>query len=220
MWRRRCCSHFEIDKICPFQLQKTNLLFSNLIPFSWYEKRFAEVIYTHCVSLANEFTQNTFKSTRPFPTFKYFTIQGQIGKKSDLLIYLNVIHIVLLTRDLRKTKTNNKHNLHMASSLGLEQERNSQQESFFQNCSTHTLQSAIFGSHGLKKKRHASRSGWTEMKTWSCWNVNHRTSSLLDQVMAWGSLGIPIRSVDETLFRYQSNETTSAVHSHGTQEGP
>ena len=40
----------------------------------------------------------------------------------------------------------------MASSLGLEQERNSQQESFFQNCSTHTLQSAIFGSHGLKKR--------------------------------------------------------------------
>ena len=40
----------------------------------------------------------------------------------------------------------------MASSLGLEQERNSQQESFFQNGSTHTLQSAIFGSHGLKKR--------------------------------------------------------------------
>jgi len=40
----------------------------------------------------------------------------------------------------------------MASSLGLEQERNSQQESSFQNCSTHALQTAIFGSHARKKR--------------------------------------------------------------------
>ena len=205
----------KLTKYGHFNSRKQNLLFSNLIPFSWYEKRFAEVIYTHCVSLANEFTQNTFKSTRPFSTFKY---KVRYEKKTDLLIYLNVIHIVLSTRDLRKTKTNNKHNLNMASSLGSEQERNSPQESFFQNCSTHALQTAIFGSP--QKTRHASRSGWTVMKTWSCWHVNHRTSSLLDQVMAWGSLGIPIRSVDEILFRYQSNETTSAVHSHSTQGCP
>lgn len=40
----------------------------------------------------------------------------------------------------------------MASSLGLEQERNSQQESSFQNCSTHALQTAILGSHARKKR--------------------------------------------------------------------
>lgn len=88
----------------------------------------------------------------PFQRLNTLKYKVRYEKKTDPLIYLNVIHIVLSTRDLRKTKTNNKQNLHMASSLGLEQERNSQQESFFQNCSTHTLQSAIFGSHGLKKR--------------------------------------------------------------------
>ena len=87
--------------------------------------------------------------------FFYVTFAQPIRTNEATISVLTISTLsefVLLTRDLRKTKTNNKHNLHMASSLGLEQERNSQQESFFQNCSTHTLQSAIFGSHGLKKR--------------------------------------------------------------------
>ena len=67
----------------------------------------------------------------PFQRLNTLKYKVRYEKKTDPLIYLNVIHIALSTRDLRKTETNNKQNLHMASSLGLEQERNPQQESFF-----------------------------------------------------------------------------------------
>ena len=108
----------------------------------------------------------------------------------------------------------------MTSSLGLELERNSQQESFFITVTLMRYKQLFLDHMPAKKKKNATcQWKWLldcseKVVMLTCQSQHLLT--LLDHVMAGRSAAITSRSVEEILFRCQSNETSSAVHSHST----